>query len=79
MQAEVDPSKPGEKIVVRDIVELIAELVPVGDHVFISMNCEGCEYEVFRRLATYDGGRLLRDGVVSRLVGCLFGSQEVLT
>ena len=56
-----------ETIQVDDIIPNLRRFVPSGKRVFLSMNCEGCEFEVSRRLSEYDGGSYLRNGTIAHI------------
>ena len=56
-----------EVIKIRDIIPFLRQFVPKEKRVFLSMNCEGCEFEVTKRLSEYDGGAYMRNGTIAQI------------
>ena len=54
-------------IEVRDVVSVFQQTIHDNDRVFLSLNCEGCEFELLGRLAAHANGAYLRNGTVQTI------------
>jgi FkbM family methyltransferase len=52
---------------IRDVADNLRAHIPDGGQVFLTINCEGCEFETLGRLAAYDQGNFLRNGTIQQV------------